>query len=302
MTIYIVLLACFLPVAAQAQQPLDFSAVEVALWPEYDRPSVLVIYRITLSPQASLPVEVRLRIPAYAGPPNAVASRTPDGSLYNLLYEQENLGEWSELVFQATTPELQIEYYDTKLVKEGQERHFEYTWPGDYAVNAFQIQVQQPRNAGQMLISPSLGSGAVGEDGMIYFTSDIGPLTEGQSFSISVDYQKPDDELSAAGVPVQASGPLDDSASGRWTLNSALPYILGIFGLALIGGGAYWYWQSGQEKSAPKRKRGTRRKSSQVDDRPVANEGSHIYCHQCGKRAAAGDRFCRSCGTQLRRE
>ena len=299
----IIMLICFLPVAVKAQEELTFSAVEVDLWPEYDRPGVLVIYRITLSSQTSIPTEVTLRIPANAGQPNAVASRSPDGALFNLIYEQESAGEWIELSFQATSPELQIEYYDTSLEKDDAARHFEYTWPGDYAVEAFQIQVQQPRTASQMVISPSLGSGGMGGDGMVYFLSEIGPLAEGQSFQISLDYQKADDQLSVASAPIQASGPLDDSATGRWTLNSVLPYILGVFGLVLIGGGVYWYWQSGQEQETPKRRRGVRRSSSRSGGQVAVSstEGGHIYCHQCGKRAASGDRFCRACGTQLRR-
>ncbi len=32
--------------------------------------------------------------------------------------------------------EVQIEYYDPGLQKNADQRHFEYTWPGDYAVDA----------------------------------------------------------------------------------------------------------------------------------------------------------------------
>ena len=100
------------------------------------------------------------------------------------------------------------------------------------------------------------GQGSPAADGMIYYTSQIGPLAEGQSFAITIDYRKTNDQLSVESVPIQPSGPLDDSATGRWTLNDTLPYLLGGLGLLLIGGGGYWYWRSGQEKAAtPKRKR-----------------------------------------------
>jgi hypothetical protein len=68
----------------------------------------------------------------------------------------------------------------------------------------------------------------------------------------------------------------------------------------LLGGGAYWYWRSGRQQAPePKRKRGARRSSSERIEEAGEVSG-HIYCHQCGKRAAQGDRFCRACGTQLR--
>jgi hypothetical protein len=298
--VFIILLASLLPLGVRAQEQGALTAVEVELWPEFDHPSMLVIYRITLSPAATLPVEVRLRIPVAAGAPNAVAAKHPDGSLYTLNYTSQDVGAWTQLVFQATTPELQVEYYDPGLVKDGATRHFEYQWPGDYSAESFTIRVQQPKGASQMSFSPSLGTGSQAADGMIYYTSQVGPLALGQSFTIRIDYQKETDALSVESVPISASGPLDDTASGRWTISSALPFFLGGIGLLLILGGAYWYWQSGREKeqSTPK-KRGARRKSGARGDVAVG-EGGHVYCHQCGKRASPGDRFCRACGTQLR--
>ena len=110
-----------LPTGVLAQEPLALSAVRVSLWPEFDRPAMLVIYKISLPPQTMLPVEMSLRIPGNAVP-NAVAARHPDGSLLNLNYSQEGSGEWSRLVFQATTPEVQVEYYDNSMTKDGAAR------------------------------------------------------------------------------------------------------------------------------------------------------------------------------------
>ena len=57
------ILVLFPPLKAQAQEPVRFSEVEVSLWPEYDRPTVLVIYRITLSADTTLPVNLSVQIP-----------------------------------------------------------------------------------------------------------------------------------------------------------------------------------------------------------------------------------------------
>lgn len=290
----------------QAQEPTTFAVVEVDLWPEFDRPSLLVIYRITLSPQMKLPFEVRLSIPSSVELPNAVAYRGPDGILINLEnYAVEEDGEWSRLVFLAPTPDLQIEFYDPGLAKENNSRRFEYRWRGDYAVESFLIQVQQPVNASQMRLSPSLGSGSQGSDGLVYFSQEIGELKLGRTFTIQGEYLKEDDELSVNRVPIGPGGPLDETAQGRATLLSALPWLLpwllGFLGLALIVGGLIWYRQSGREAPKTKRKRRTRRKA---DSRAGEEEtrGGDVYCHQCGKRALPGDRFCRACGTKLRIE
>jgi hypothetical protein len=292
----LLLLVLCLYSVAYAQAATSFAAVEVDLWPEFDRPIVLVIYRITLSPQTSLPVEIGLRIPGASGTPNAVAARQPDGSLVNIPYKQEPGGEWSRLVFQATTPELQVEYYDSKLGTNA--RHYQYNWPGDYTVQAMTISAQQPLGATDMRISPSLGTGTPAADGLTYYTAQVGSLTQGQAFTITMDYQKANDDLSSQSLPVEPSGPLNDSALGRATMMSALPWLLGGLGLILLVGGGIWYWQSGRNKGEPRRQWVRHKPAAQAENEEA--EGNHIYCHQCGKRASPGDRFCRACGTTLR--
>lgn len=292
----------FIPVGVQAQGTITLPAAEVDLWPEYDRSSMLVIYHLTLPSDASLPYQMSVRIPAAVGDPSAVASRQPDGNLFNLPYDTQVSGDWAVISFRATTPEVQVEYYDPSLTKQGDARHFEYTWNGDYAVNSLVIQVQQPVGATNMRISPSLGSGRVAQDGLTYYTADEGALPANQPFSITLDYQKSTDELSATSIQVQPSAPINETSV---SLTSILPWLLAGLGILLIGGGAWWYWQSGRNHSTRSTRRRPRRSTaaipSQVEESSVGSQQEeYVYCHQCGKRAAPGDRFCRTCGAPLR--
>ena len=293
------LVLLFMPVITRAQPGFTLSGVGVDLWPEFDRPTMLVIYHITLPAQASLPASMSLRIPASVGAPNAVAVKQPDGALITVPFTQEADGEWSRLVFQATTNVVQIEYYDPGLQKSADQRHFEYTWPGDYAVQAFNIEVQQPKGATEMQFKPGTVTPRQGDDNLRYYRMDVGSLTVGQQFQITLDYKKSTDELSASSVPVEPSGPLNDLNSGIASMSSILPWFLGGVGLLLIVGGGVWYWQSGRQKARPPRE--LHRRNKLADSQAADNTaGSNIYCHQCGKRAAIGDRFCRACGTELR--
>ena len=302
------------PSITSAQEKPSLAVVEVDLWPEFDHLSILVIYQITLPPDVQLPADIEIRIPADSiipsndaensnqiqGEPNALAARQPNGSLFNLPYTKESEGDWSRIVFKATTPEIQLEYYDPNIEMDNNSRHFHYRWPGDYEVEDFIIEVQQPFDASDMRITPTLGSGVTKADGMVYFSSDIGSLPDGQSFEISLNYEKESDTLSAENVPLEASGPINVTASSRIARSNWLPWLLGIGGLLLIFGGVIWYWQSGRETSGVKKETPRRRKSSVQKEIDTISEGDHIYCHQCGKRATHGDRFCRACGTQLR--
>jgi hypothetical protein len=292
---------------AQAQGTITLASAEVDLWPEYDRPNMLVIYHMTLSAQISPPVELSVRIPARVGDPHAVAVRQADGALFSVVYDREVQGDWAVITFTATSPDVQLEYYDPNLVKQDTARHFEYQWPGDYAVDSLVISVQQPLGASDMRISPGMGSGQTRPDGLMYYTAEVGALQAGEQFSVTIDYQKTSDELSASTLTVEPSAPITDTTTGRMSIMQALPWALGGLGLVLILGGAIWYWQSGQRTSSHDYKR-RRRKASTPTSTPVisdANEpanGEFIYCHQCGKRAGPNDRFCRVCGARLRVE
>jgi hypothetical protein len=298
--------AAALPALAQAQTNFRLSQMEVDLWPEYDRPDMLVVYRLTLAPEVSLPVNMSVRIPASAGEPNAVAAVQVDGLPVNVVYEKVSSGEWSQIKFTATTPEIQIEYYDPRLVKENDNRRFEYVWPGDYEVQTLSVQVQEPFGATNMVITPNLGNGVKGKDGLNYYTAQVGSLKANQSFNISIRYTKNNDVLSAENLTVQPSVPLDSNTAGRIKITDALPIALGALGILLIVGGGVWYWYSGSRP--PRVEQGSRKRRRAATEPAVPSttesqsEDRSIYCHQCGKRASPGDRFCRSCGVKLRIE
>jgi hypothetical protein len=96
---------------------------------------------------------------------------------------------------------------------------------------------------------------------------------------------------------------------GRLELPGFLPWVLGIvllgivlvvglwFGMPYIVSGGLYQSLFGRKTSAVDKRR-RRRLPVNVTGGKTALEGA--YCHQCGRRASPGDRFCRSCGTRLR--
>jgi hypothetical protein len=291
------------PAAVQSQGQVSFASVRVEIWPEYDQPSVLVIYNITLSPQVSLPATVGLRIPASAGRPHAVAMQDPAG-LYNLNYEPFAAGEWIEVRFTTPVPDVHIEYYDPDLRKSGERRDFVYRWPGDFAVENLSLRVQQPGNATQMGFRPSMGSGSIAEDGLVYYSYLAGSVSSGTQVDLEIWYEKPDDTLTSPEQfqPVQPAAPVDAGTAGRVTLDQVLPWAIGGLGVLLIVAGLAYYWQTGRASAQTAKRAGRHHRRSRREPPPTAvgaaEEG--VFCHQCGKRAAVSDVFCRTCGKKLR--
>lgn len=282
----------------QAQNAAKFESLEIDLWPEYDMPSVLVIYRIKLSADTALPANLAIRMPTAAGEPFNVAVRESDGMLYLASYTREVQGDWSIIRFTVAVPDVQFEYYDPGLKKDGSQRSYQYTWSGDYPVRVLTMQVQQPVDATQMQISPSLGTGIAGEAGVMYYNAQVGSLDAGTQFSLSFTYDKQTDTLTKSSMQPQSSQSVDINTPGRsLDVNRIVPWALGGLGVALIIGALVWYFVGDKKQKSTD----WRREIVQNVVSEQSGEGG-VYCHQCGKRAVAGDRFCRACGTQLRRE
>jgi hypothetical protein len=292
----------------QAQELPRLGSLQVDLWPEYDRPDVLVIYRFNLAETVSLPTTLTLRIPSASGSPHAVAVGTRADNVADVSYNQRAVGEWNEVTFVATFPVVQFEYYDPALARTGEARHFEYYWPGDYAVDNLTIVVQQPVQAHSLRLSPppDIG-GAPGDDGLLYYTYNVGALDARQNLVINLDYQRPTNQISAEMLSVRPSQPLGLESRQSFQSGGVVPVALAVLGIVLIVGAGIWYWQSGQRSATPARASRRRRRAAPAPPRksePTDTDSSRVtpYCHRCGKRAADADRFCRSCGARLRVE
>lgn len=261
--VLIAALAAFIPAGSSAQEAVLIDTVDIGLWPEFDEPAMLVIYRIKLADETSLPVQIAFRIPTRAGEPHAVA----DGLIGDKPYSLDVQGEWTVVSFTAEDLYLQLEYYDRTFDTTSNPRHYEYIWPGDYAVSSAVMNIKLPGDSTGVVISPSFGEGRTGEDGFLYYSANAGEHPAGDSFSISVDYR---------------SG---DSAQG-WMV-----WGIGALGVVLIAWGGYRYLSASRASS-----KGSRRRS-----KPAASTAGAVkYCHNCGAAAQKGDRFCRNCGTELR--
>ena len=167
--------ALFSSLSAHAQTPIRLSSLQVQLWPEYDQPSMLVIYDLKLPDDTKLPISITLRLPKDANLV-AVASQAADGSLLNADYQGPTMGDsWQTISLQIPTAAIyHIEYYEP-LSKAGDERHFSYVWAGDYAVDDLAMSVRMPLDATNVSSDPSMEA-SQGPDGTPYLRKDFGAV------------------------------------------------------------------------------------------------------------------------------
>ncbi len=277
-----------LPGLARAQSAVVLESLNIQLWPDFDQPSVLVLYDLVLSGGTSLPAQVNIRMPA--GAQLFAVAREEDGNLVNVDHDSPvQEGNYSVVTFVVTDRlTYRVEFY-IPYVRQGQTRSFIYTWPGDYAAASFRMVLQEPIGATNVVTEPAMTSLGTGADGFVYRAFTSQNLKAGERIALKVSYDSTRSETSMD-KPQPASS-LEPSPP----FLSFLPWILGGLGLALILGGGVWYWLSGRSSSGAMG-RARKRHATQPEDVPADS----AYCPQCGKRAQPGDRFCRACGTKLR--
>jgi len=283
------------PAGAEGAPKLD--SLNIELWSEYDQPSMLVINQFVVSQDTALPTSVTLRFPKD-GNLVAVAIENKDGKLYTKDFDPPaEQGNWQTVTIKVESYQPhRIEYYQP-LSRDGNKREFKYQWFGDYYVKQFNVMVLIPSDSTQLITSPVLESTSTSKDGLLI----SGSVTKNEmkvmsSFQFDLQYQRTSTALADpdAANQVQPSEPVGKNTPGRVSITN-LPWIIGGFGLALIVIALFSYWRSTQssEEKPPRRRH---RKEAEAASEEEA------YCHECGTRAHAGDRFCRTCGSRLRSE
>ncbi len=204
---------------AQARTEPGVKRLHVALWPEYDQPSVLVIVSLRLAHGVPLPATIHLPLPQLVGKPSAVAKRGAGGALVVLDYKLQTKKGVSEVVLSTDTPELQIEYSIDLPIDEG-ERHFTLDWPVYATIEQLAVEMQQPAGATDLAMWPRPTLRRTDERGLTYYGAELGKVAPPEVHQIQFRYRKADQALSIARPPpaaapqVEAGPPAPPSAPG----------------------------------------------------------------------------------------
>jgi len=284
--IVIYLLVWLIPVQAQASIQLD--RLSIGIWPEYDRPEALVIYRGELADSVSLPATLTFYLPAYVQGLNAVATVNEQNALVNHPYTTEKDGDFLRLEFTVDQPRFQFEYYDPLLLtKNGSNRTLAYNTQTSYPVTDLTVEVQQPPAATEVQLSPEPNNVVVGEDQLTYHIFRQNNAESGQSISLQGGYRKENDALTTnlTVSSIQGDSP---AAVLNTTTNLTVAYlVLGLGGALLLVAAGGWFF-FGRPKVAPVRAKAN----------TTRQEGR--YCYKCGTAYHPKARFCHNCGAPRR--
>jgi hypothetical protein len=274
------------PVKGQIET-IALEEMKIDLWPEYDRPAALVMYRFRLKAGSDLSTPVAVPVPENVEDPHAVAWRDDKGSLFVADFTRRVEGDRAMVLTRLGSREGQLEFY-SNIELTGRERLFRFEWPGGVEVGALSFQIQRPRGASEFRISPEPSRQWEGEDGLTYALVDLGPQSSSAKPSIEVRYEKATEGLTAPPIASASAPPVPESRAGSsetspWLVGAG-GVVLGALGFALVRA------LTAARSPAPKR---------ESIDEPSAGSGKPIFCHECGTKGRRTDTFCMNCGTRL---
>ncbi|UCD78222.1 MAG: zinc ribbon domain-containing protein, partial [Desulfobacterales bacterium] len=269
-----------------AQSPAAFiDSLDIEIWPDYDKPSVLVLLTGTLPGDTPLPATVSLPLPE-AAQLNAVARIDGnDGNMIDdILWSTDSP---NTLTFSTPDLRFRVEYYLPYTVKENQ-RSFDYTWLAAIGVNNFQLRVQRPISASTLNTEPAAANVAKSWDGFDYHTFPARAVPAGQLFSLHVDYQMAGAQLSVANMPRPNTGVQAPASPAAPSTGSDRNWALA----AMVAGGLIvcgaLIWQIASRRRSPDIR--------EPNDSRVEKRSGARFCSNCGEPVDEDDRFCRGCG------
>jgi len=321
-TIVLMIVPCLLwqglPALAQDAEPVRLSALEIALWPEYDEPEVLVVFQGRLAGDVPLPAELTLTMPQEAGEPHAVASVDGEGRRLTAAYDIRVVGDKIEVTYTSLQDRaFQFEYYLDVLQIEGDQRRFTFRYQLDAAVDDLVLEFQQPSGATNVVLRPPAEETYSGFADLTYHRLPLGALDAGQMVEWQASYDKP-------GLRLSSEAP---SSSG------SVFAVVALAGVALaVALGSLWLagsrrraqdWRGkppSREVKPSSRKKRRDRKDARPRSRPASAARSRSpsrparsekpatpraasfpeggFCHRCGTQLKADALFCHRCGAR----
>lgn len=293
LTLSLVLYLAAAPLFGIAQDSVNLKSVSVSLWPEFDRPSVLTIYEIVLSPETILPQSLSFQIPAEAQL-QTIAIEDTFQRWTTVHNDVRQSGSWQDISFLTTSHRIRLEYLDPTLVKQADLRRFDFTWLSIYPVEELSFFVQQPYGASDLVTDPLLSQKDDADLRRPYYTADFGPVQAGELFSLKLQYIKDTADLTYPALDVFPASEIDELTRGRTASPlSVVMWLIAVAVMVLIFVGIYYLWFRNRIVNKP---------TLEATGVGFLNpEKQTAFCHECGMRSRLGDNFCRNCGTELRR-
>ncbi len=276
------------PRPSRADPAPVISYMDVEIWPEYDEPRVLLIYKGSLVAPGKTPTDFTFVIPDGAHV-HMVGGVDANGQHIHATYQTHKRADGLvELTYRLTVPDFYMEFYYNPLGGAAQRR-FTYTVLSPFVMDTLVVAVQEPQRAQDFTISPLTEQVSQDRNGFNYYVLQYDGVKAGARKAVTVAYRKTDDQPSIASPGDATSSATPPAAPGGHRTAIAILALV-----ALVSAG-FGLWPLVRPRIVRGRADVGARESA---SRPET--GAARFCTQCGESLSPDDRYCARCGAPTR--
>jgi hypothetical protein len=282
-----------------AQDPNRLSSLKISLWPEYDRPTVLVILNGTLADKGNLPRDVSVVVPTLADVVVTTYVNTDGRQAPEQVFKTADLNDGTKrITFSIATAEYWVEYYDD-LVRGAPDKTIAFALKSPSAADLVSFEIQQPVRASNLTSTPSSQLMRTEPDGLSYYGLQLANIAAGQAINAQIKYTRTETRLSRDLITPAATnsapiGTLEQPGASQNIFFAVAAVVLGI--AAAIG---FFVLRQRNTRPALVRQPSRRAQANPRRER-AANPKTSAFCPQCGRALSTEDNFCPRCGTKRR--
>lgn len=174
-----------------AKGGLSIGRMRVSIWPEYDDPSVLVIYDGRFSDDSQFPTKTSFFIPKGAVISD-VCSLSPEGQHYCQLYEiAKGDGQRDKVIMSLPFPNFYLSFHTKVLDLTSEMRGIEFSILPNHTIEKMEVDIQQPLRSSTFTIAPGEGQHSE-EKGFNHFKYELENIDKGEEQLFKISYLKSD--------------------------------------------------------------------------------------------------------------
>jgi hypothetical protein len=247
-TVLILLTGIFVPMKALAEgaNGLVFAEFRVDIRPEYDHdfPHILVIYWPTVVNKGATPYdgEIIFRAPKGVDLGNA-CELNEKGDHFAQPQKVTQKDDYQEIRMKLSKPlepnqsrPLHFEYYWNGILKEGDLKKLQVSYSPDIPIEKMVWDVFQPSRSSNFQTDLTEVSSAQTSDGLTVRHYESGAVAVGETKSLNISYNRPEDKASVKAATSSGSGGGLKVSGVNTTTTIVLIGLLGIFGFLLFFG------------------------------------------------------------------
>jgi hypothetical protein len=173
---------------ARAEDDLSIGRMRVMIWPEYDDPSILVVYDGRFTDDSKFPTVTDFLIPKGAII-NDICSLSPGGQHFCQLYDISEGESYDTARLSLPFSNFYLSFHLAPIDLDTAERRLEYVIKANHPIDSMEVDIQQPLLSTRFAISPS-GGEAYEEKDFSHFTYTLENIAKGEDRVFKIDYVK----------------------------------------------------------------------------------------------------------------